>query len=146
MVKNTQELFVVDKTIRIEAPQEAIFRLLTEADQVRRWMPMVEYNARVGSAYRFVKGEHVAIGEVIEIDPPRSISYTWDWKDAPIGARTVLKFELTKDGSGTLVRLTHTGFPNLESAENHQHGWVYYLGRLKTVATGGDPGPDGPQC
>ena len=142
MVKNAQEQFVVDKTVRIEAPQEAIFRLLTEPDQLNRWMPMVEFNASIGGTYRFVKGEWIAIGQVIELDPPRSIAYTWDWENAPLGARSVLKFELTKDGDGTLVRLTHTGFPNAERAKGHHEGWVYYLGRLKTLATGGDPGPD----
>ena len=143
MVKNAQEQFVVDKTIRIEAPQDAIFRLLTEPDQMNRWMmTVVEFDARIGGKFRFVKGEWIATGQVIEIDPPRSVAYTWDWENAPLGARTVLRFELTKDGDGTLVHLTHAGFPDAERAKNHHEGWVYYLGRLKTVATGGDPGPD----
>ena len=142
MVKNAQDQFIVDKTIRIEAPQEAIFRLLTDPEQMKRWQPIVSFDARVGGKYRFVKDEWVATGEVVEYDPPRSVAYTWDWENAPIGARTVVRYELTKDGDGTLVRLTHTGLRSDESAKSHHEGWVYYLGRLKTVATGGDPGPD----
>lgn len=142
MVKNAQDQFIVDKTIRIDAPQTTVFKLLTDPQQMKRWQPVTDFEARIGGKHRFAKDEWIAVGEVVEYDPPRSVAYTWDWENAPIGARTVLKFELTKDGDGTLVRLTHTGFPNAESAKNHHEGWVHYLGRLKTVALGGDPGPD----
>jgi uncharacterized protein YndB with AHSA1/START domain len=142
MVKNAQEQFVVDKTVRIEAPQEAIFKLLTEPEQLRRWIPMTDFEARVGGNIRMQKNEWIAVGQIVELDPPNSVAFTWDWQNEPIGARTVVKYELKKDGTGTLVRLTHTGLPSEERAKNHHEGWVHYLGRLKTVAIGGDPGPD----
>jgi uncharacterized protein YndB with AHSA1/START domain len=142
MIKNASEQFVVDQTIRIEAPQEAVFKLLSDKTQLARWQPIDFFEPRVGGKYKFIKGEWIAVGEIVEFDPPRVVAYTWDWENKPIGVRTVVKFELKRDGTGTLVRLTHTGFVDAEWADDHSKGWGYYLGRLKTVAEGGDPGPD----
>ena len=142
MIKNASEQFVVDLSIRIEAPQEAVFKLLSDKDQIKRWQPIDDFEPRVGGKYKFTKGEWIASGEIVEFDPPRVVAYTWDWENKPIGSRTVVKFELKKDGTGTLVRLTHTGFIDAEWAADHSKGWGHYLGRLKTAAEGGDPGPD----
>jgi uncharacterized protein YndB with AHSA1/START domain len=142
MIKNAGAQFVIDKSIHIDAPQDAVFALLTDKAQIVRWQPMDFIEPRLGGKYQFTKGEWVAFGEIVEYDPPRVVAYTWDWKNAPIGVRTVVKYELTKDGSGTLVRLTHTGFVDAERSEGHAKGWEHYLGRLKTAAEGGDPGPD----
>jgi len=142
MINNDTQQFVVDQTVRVEAPQEAVFELVSDPKQMKRWQPIHFFEARLGGKYKFAKGEWSAVGEIVEFDPPRSVAYTWDWENKPIGARTVVKIELTKDGTGTLVRLTHTGFVDAEWAQDHGKGWGYYLGRLKTVAEGGDPGPD----
>lgn len=142
MIKNASEQFVIDKTIRIEAPQEAVFQLLSDPTQIARWQPMTFFEPRLGGKYQFTKGEWIAVGEVVEFDPPRAVAYTWDWKNSPIGARTIVKFELKKDGEATLVHFTHVGNPDAEWADDHAKGWIQYLSRLKTVAEGGDPGPD----
>lgn len=142
MIKNPSEQLMVDRSIRIEAPQEAVFKLLTEPEQMKRWQPIDFFEPHVGGKYKFVKGEWIASGQVVEIDPPRSVAYTWDWENEPLGSRTVVKFELKKDGSVTIVRCTHTGFANAERAANHTEGWAYYLERLKVASEGGDPGPD----
>lgn len=142
MIKNASEQFSVDKSIRIEAPQETVFKLLSDKDQIKRWQPMDSFDPRIGGKYTFTKGEWIAVGEIVEFDPPRVVAFTWDWQNKPIGSRTVVKFELKKDGTGTLVRLTHTGFIDAEWADDHSKGWSHYLDRLKTAAEGGDPGPD----
>jgi uncharacterized protein YndB with AHSA1/START domain len=142
MIKDTKEQLLVDQTIRIEAPQEAVFALLTEPAQMQRWFPVTVFEPKVGGAFGFEKGEFVCFGEVVEFDPPRVVAYTWDYKKTPIGSRTIVRYDLRKDGSGTVVHLTHTGFVDAEWASDHRKGWTYYLGRLKTVGEGGDPGPD----
>jgi uncharacterized protein YndB with AHSA1/START domain len=142
MIKQSSEQLLVDQTIRIEAPQQAVFDLLTDPTQAERWQPMDFFEPRVGGKYRFAKGEWVAVGEIVEIDPPNSVAFTWDWKNSPLGSPTVVKYELTKDGDGTIVHLTHTGFVDAERAANHSEGWAYYLKRLKIASEGGDPGPD----
>ena len=83
-----------------------------------------------------------AEGEVTEFEPPQAIAFTWDWRNQPLGARTEARFELDEDGDATLVRLTHRGFREEAQVQSHAHGWDHYGARLRTVAEGGDPGPD----
>jgi uncharacterized protein YndB with AHSA1/START domain len=132
----------VEQTIRIEAPRRRVFALLTDVTEMPRWFPIVTFEPRVGGRFEAIKGEWEAEGKVIEFEPPRAVAYTWDWRNQPIGARTEVRFELEEDGEGTIVRLTHRGFPEQAQKESHTRGWSYYAERLKTVAEGGDPGPD----
>ncbi|MBV8365888.1 MAG: SRPBCC domain-containing protein [Candidatus Eremiobacteraeota bacterium] len=140
MIKDASKL--VDVSIHIDAPQETVFKYLVDPELQKRWQPIDFFDPRIGGRYQFSKGEWISTGEIIELNPPTSLAYTWDWKNAPLGARTVVKFELSKDGNGTLVRLTHVGIPDEERVKNHAEGWAYYAKRLKIVAEGGDAGPD----
>jgi uncharacterized protein YndB with AHSA1/START domain len=133
---------LIDVKIHIDVPQETVFKYLVEPELMKRWQPIEFFDARLGGKFKFAKGEWIAVGDIVELDPPKVVAYTWDWENAPIGARTIVKFELSKDGNGTLVRLTHIGMPDAERAKNHGEGWTYYANRLKIVAEGGDPGPD----
>src|SRR5262249_28647008 len=90
----------VEQTIRIRAPRERVFRLLTDLAEIPRWMPVTAFEPRVGGRVEFVKGEMHAEGEVTEFEPPRAIAYTWDWRNQPLGARTEVRFELAEDGDG----------------------------------------------
>ncbi|HKW44304.1 MAG TPA: SRPBCC domain-containing protein [Candidatus Eremiobacteraceae bacterium] len=146
MIETDRKNLNVDQTVRVEAPMTEVFKLITEPDQIRRWQPVQIFEPHVGGRYHMYHGDHGSIGRIIEIDPPRSVSFTWDYEDAPIGAETIVKFELKQDGAATLVHLTHTGFTSSETAKGHGDGWAHYLSRLKTVAAGGDPGPDTSNC
>ncbi len=52
-----------------------------------------------------------------------------------------MEITLVPEGEKTRVRLTHHGLPD-DAIGNHTNGWGFYLNRLGTVATGGDPGPE----
>jgi uncharacterized protein YndB with AHSA1/START domain len=72
-------------------------------------------------------------GEILECDPPRLLVYTWiaNWHDSP-GARTVVRWELTEKGSGTHVRVTHSGLTNLPVArKDYTGGWPEVVEMLK---------------
>jgi uncharacterized protein YndB with AHSA1/START domain len=132
---------LVEQEIHIAAPPERVFALLTDPDQIARWMP-VTLDPRVGGAFRMGTGEWEVLGEVTALEPPRRISFTWDFPNRPIGARTEVTFELEPEGGGTRVRVRHTGFVTQEEADAHARGWTHYTGRLAAVAEGRDPGPD----
>ena len=85
----------------------------------------------------------IVSGQYVEVDAPRRVVLTWGWEGGqpvPPGASTV-EVELTPDGDGTMLRLTHRDLPP-EEVEQHAHGWDHFLPRLATAASGGDPGPD----
>jgi uncharacterized protein YndB with AHSA1/START domain len=88
--------------------------------------------------------KHVAVGEVVECDPPRRLVHTWGLEgdgNVPPGSTTV-EYVLVPEGSGTRLLFTHRDLPSTESVESHTHGWDHYLPRLSVAASGGDPGRD----
>lgn len=141
------EGITVEREIAIAASPETVWELLTHETEAVKWMGRsAEFDLRVGGTYLVdVIPGNVARGEFVEIDPPHRLVFTWGWEAgaSPVtpGSSTV-EFELTPDGDGTLLRFRHSGLPSTEAAESHGHGWDHYLGRLSTVAAGGDPGPD----
>lgn len=139
--------FVVEREIRIQAPRERVFGLLSSREGFALWMPVAILEPRVGGTveFRFVPeagGEAIACGEITVYDPPSRIGFTWDFKGDPLDARTEVTIDLIPEGVATLVRLTHTGFVEAEEAEKHAEGWEYWLGRLNARGEGKDPGDD----
>jgi uncharacterized protein YndB with AHSA1/START domain len=130
---------------RVAAPPSAVFRYLTESDLWARWQgEAADLDPRPGGRFEVT----MAAGQVVEgvfvtVEPDRRVVLTWGWQQhprMPPGTSTV-EFELTPDGDGTLVRLTHRGIP-AEDVPIHRMGWDMFLPRLETAATGGDPGPN----
>jgi uncharacterized protein YndB with AHSA1/START domain len=136
--------------IQVAAPPERVFRALTDANELKRWFsgpdcPAKSWkmDARVGGHYSYAteKGsvvvngvsEFECHGEILECDPPRLLVYTWiaNWHDNK-SARTVVRWELEKKGSGTYVKITHSGLASLPIArEDYSGGWPGVVEMLK---------------
>lgn len=135
----------VSAEIRIDAAPEAVFPFLTDPEKIVRWKGVdARVEAAPGGEYRVqVTMTNLAVGEYVEVDPPRRVVFTWGWEGdelLPPGSSTV-EIELVPDGDGTIVRLTHSGLPDGADA-GQLEGWQHFLPRLAIVAAGGDPGPD----
>jgi uncharacterized protein YndB with AHSA1/START domain len=134
------------KEIFIDARPEEIFPYLTENEKYLSWMGIAaELDPRPGGNFQVdPNGRDVILGKFLEVDPPRRLVFTWGWKElshpVPAGS-TRVEIELKPQGTGTLLRLTHSGLTG-PSRERHDGGWAHYLERLKTVMSGKDPGPD----
>lgn len=134
------------KEIFIDGSPEEIFPYLTETDKYLQWMGRsVEIDPRPGGVFEInPNGRDVMRGKFLEVEAPRRVVFTWGWtepgKGVPAGSTTV-EIELIPQDGGTLLRLTHRNLP-APSRDRHEMGWSHYLGRLKIVAAGGDPGPD----
>ena len=136
--------------IRIAAPPERVFRALSDPGELKRWFSGPEcpakfwkMDARVGGQYSYstekgsiaVNGvsEFECHGEILECDPPRLLVYTWiaNWHDDK-SARTVVRWDLEKQGSGTHVKVTHSGLANLPIArKDYSGGWTGVVEMLK---------------
>lgn len=133
--------------IAIEASPEIVFGYFTDPDKLAQWHGVyAELEPRPGGKFRLnVTGRDVASGAFVTLEPYERIVFTWGWERPghaiPPGLTTV-DVTLTPIGSGTLVRLRHSGFPTSRSRQEHERGWRHYLGRLRVAGAGGDPGPD----
>jgi uncharacterized protein YndB with AHSA1/START domain len=136
--------------IEIAVPPERVFQALTKADDLERWFTNPscpakswEMEARLGGRYRYETekgsfvvngiGEFECHGEILEIDPPRLLVYTWiaNWHDDKT-RNTVVRWELTPTATGTYVKVTHSGLTQEDAArKDYSNGWPGVLAMLK---------------
>ncbi|MER6351730.1 SRPBCC domain-containing protein [Streptomyces sp. NPDC001634] len=131
----------------IAARPETVFSFFTDRDKWLSWMGKDgEFSFQPGGAYRTTgNGENVAQGHFVEVDPPKRLVFTWGWAEGGMDLQpgsTTVEITLEQVADGTLLRLVHRGLPSPEACAAHEEGWTHYVGRLATVAAGGDPGPD----
>ena len=148
----TPDQDAVVSEIEIAAPPERVFHALIDRKQALQWgsagnfeMTVWEMDARPGGKWQFIshqKGitnpdgsrreiEHH--GEVLEVDPPRALAYTWfaSWHENP-SHKTVVRWELTPSAAGTRVKVTHSGLKQLPSAcVGYSQGWPGLVEGLK---------------
>ncbi len=131
--------------VLVEATPETIFPFFTDPEKMTRWKGMsAALDPRPGGEYRCqVTPRSLALGEYLEVDPPKRVVFTFGWETeegVPPGSSTV-EITLEPQGASTLVRLIHGGLGD-EHREQHAVGWVHFFERLAVAAAGGDPGPD----
>ena len=91
---------------------------------------------RPGGTFRVeVSQGNVAIGVFTEVTPYRRVAFTWGWESAAAAMEELkpgasrVDIDLHPQDGGTLLRLTHTGFPK-KLKNVHAERWAQYLGRL----------------
>jgi uncharacterized protein YndB with AHSA1/START domain len=136
------------REIVIDATPETIWPFLVEPEQHVRWIgTAAEIDPRPGGMYRvLVAGEHQSGGQFVEVVPQEKVVFTFGWDEPghPIPpSSTTVEISLHPEGEKTRVRLVHRGLP-ADAVDDHGRGWQRYVERLAIVASGGDPGPDGP--
>jgi uncharacterized protein YndB with AHSA1/START domain len=134
--------------IDIAAPADRVFRGICDPETVRRRAPYIEVfemDLRVGGKWYMQvrmpqphRGFSTVIhdGEVLEVDPPRLIAYSWhaNFHEDP-KHRSVVRWELTPTKSGTHVKVTHSGLASEPGAcKDYAQGWPGVLQELKVFA------------
>jgi len=143
------ESFVVRKEVQIAAPPATVFAFLTDPEKILRWMGTdARTETHPGGLYLLegISG-NTARGTFREVVPVHRLAYSFGWdenKDVPPGSG-LIEIDLVERDGGTLLRMTHSGLPNAVEQANHEKGWIHYLGRLASAASGRDPGAD-PNC
>ena len=136
--------------IFVAAPPERVFQAITDPSQVTQWWGhkdmyrTTEWHSDLRPGGKWTSmgvgadGSQFRVeGEYLEVDPPRLLVHTWKPSWAADLPRTVVRWELEprgvhglqhggpqKVGTGTVVRVRHSGFAgNVQQATSHGEGW-----------------------
>jgi uncharacterized protein YndB with AHSA1/START domain len=130
----------------VAAPPERVFQAIVDRGQALQWgstgmFQIIEWDLdpRPAGKWSFVsvetgktkRNEHH--GEVLEIDPPRLLAYTWfaSWHPDP-SVETIVRYELTAVASGTQLKVTHTGLSKIPNAQkSYGGGWIALCNAIK---------------
>lgn len=122
----------------IEAPQERVWSLLTDADSLACWLAPTRLDLRPGGEIEIDFGEEggPVVGHITELDAPRRLAYTW----RSAGEReSVVEWDLYPIGGQTRLTLVHRALPAAIS-RGYGAGWHAHMDRLAAVVAG-DPAP-----
>ena len=129
---------LVSYEFSIAAPVEAVYRLLTTVDGLKRWIAAdAVVDPSPGGELRWThENGATMIGRFIELDEPRRIRFAYGWEGDLMGLppeASTVEIELEPRPGGTILRLRHQGIPP-DAVDDHQRGWVFFLGRLGEAA------------
>lgn len=107
--------------IALAASPQRIYEILLDSKRFTAFSGMpARIDARVGGAFSMFGG--LIVGRNVELLPSRRIVQAWRPTSWDSGIYSMVKFELRPHGSGTLLVLDHTGFP--EGDYGHLYlGW-----------------------
>lgn len=127
---------------RLAHPIEKVWRAISEPSELARWFPAtVDLDPTPGAKLTFelppLAQERrdipddlmTSYGEVLAVDPPRLLEYTW--------TDEILRWELEPTDEGCLLRFTAV-FDDREDAAGNGAGWHVALEALDTVLDGRD--------
>lgn len=122
----------VELQAEVAAARDLVFGLVATADGLGRWLDAATLDARVGGELRATLRDAQAVGRVLALDPPQHVSYTWDWLEQPLGAPSVLAFDVIDHGARTWVTLRHVGLAP-DQVDLHDQMWRYWLTRFEVA-------------
>ena len=135
------------KTVVVERdiahPPEKLWRALTQPHLIEEWLMKNDFSPVVGHRFN-LRGEWGGVldCEVLAIEPPKTLSYTWNFShdDTAFNLTSVVTFTLTPTPSGTHLRMEQTGFrPDQRQAfGGARQGWEQFFANLEQTLARAD--------
>lgn len=133
----------VEKSIEIKASPATVWRLFATQEGMRSWFhPEICIDMRVGGAHRHFSHDTWISGEVLAIEPGRSLTLSWMEEESDWLQPTRVTFTLEPITGGTRVHARHEGFEGVRAFNwertfgAYTAGWEEHglLSALKKVA------------
>jgi len=138
IIRKTGDTYEIVFRRRLAKPIEKVWAALTVPERIGDWLAeaTIEPDLRVGArfALHFPTMGYRMVGEIVVLEPPRVIAWTWPDPKA-LERRSVVTFALAPDGAGCILTLTNDGLikPDLEDVAA---GWHTHLECLPGAAEG----------
>ena len=112
-------------------PASRIWRALTQPELMAEWLLKSDFAPEVGRAFRFSQEWGTIDCRVTEVEPERSLAYTW----AAFGLESTVTWTLTPVAAGTLLRMEQVGFrrDQEEAFRGARAAWMGYFSALEAV-------------
>ena len=119
-------------------PPGKIWRALTQGALIEEWLMTNDFEPVVGHRFSFratpaPNWNGVIDCEVLEVEPPARLSYSW----GTLGMESVVAWTLTPSDGGTYLRMEQSGFlPGQKANYNGaKYGWNKFIGNLERVVS-----------
>ena len=120
----------------IAHPPEKLWRALTQPHLMEEWLMKSDFKPVAGHQFNLRRepkpGVNIVVDcQVLEVEPHKSLSYSWD----AYGLDSVVTWTLTPTTTGTLLRMEQSGFRPDQSQAYHgaRAGWREFLTALDAV-------------
>ena len=112
-------------------PPEKVWRALTLPHLLGEWLLPGDFRAEVGHRFTFDLGFDRVACEVLEVEAPTRLSYSW----CAMGLESVVTFTLAPEQGGTALRMEQRGFTpeQTQARKGATAGWSGFLDRLATT-------------
>lgn len=110
---------------------EKTWRALTQPHLIEEWLMKNDFRPVMDQRFTLIADWGSVQCKVLEIEPSRSLSYTW----SAYGLESVVTWTLTPTDSGTRLRMEQSGFrPEQQQAyQGAKHGWQHFFDKLEQV-------------
>jgi uncharacterized protein YndB with AHSA1/START domain len=142
----------IEREIHVDASPEVVFEVISRPEHIREWWSAeTDLEPVPGESGVLVWGDettpraNVVPITVVAAEPPRLFSFRWTHPDGAVAApgnSLLVTFELVPSGTGTVLRLTETGFREMgwevavleEQYQEHVEGWNTFVPRIAETA------------
>ncbi|MFI5841216.1 SRPBCC domain-containing protein [Catenuloplanes sp. NPDC051500] len=134
----------LERQVRIEAPPEIVYDVLSKPEHLREWWPD-DADLTGGDGWISFGADKRERFTVVDAVPPRTFSFRWthpEGEAAAPGNSFLVVFVLEPVDGGTLLRMTESGFRErgwdeataVAAHADHVTGWDFFLARLPVYA------------
>ena len=127
--------FLIERNF--SAPLSKVWEAITDTGKMKHWyFDLEKFKPEVGFKFQFMAGDdkkkYLHICMVTQAEEGKVLEYSWSYDNYP--GQSWVKFELFEAGTGTRLKLTHTGidsFPKDDPSfakERFAAGWTAIIG------------------